>query len=46
MKPHALVAMPFGTKPDASGQRIDFNRVYADYIWLAMGGFIAESRTA
>ncbi len=45
MKPHALVAMP-GTKPDASGQLIDFNRVYADYIGLAMGGFIAESRTA
>ena len=36
MKPHAFVAMPFGTKPDASGQPIDFNRVYADYIKPAL----------
>lgn len=28
MKPHAFVAMPFGTKPDADGKDIDFNAVY------------------
>lgn len=32
MKPHAFIAMPFGSKPDASGQIIDFNRVYSEYI--------------
>jgi tetratricopeptide (TPR) repeat protein len=32
MKPHAFVAMPFGTKPDASGSDIDFNRVYSEYL--------------
>jgi tetratricopeptide (TPR) repeat protein len=32
MKPHAFVAMPFGTKPDADGKPIDFNRVYAEFI--------------
>ena len=32
MKPHAFIAMPFGSKPDASGQIIDFNRVYTEYI--------------
>jgi tetratricopeptide (TPR) repeat protein len=36
MKPHAFIAMPFGTKPDASGQNIDFNRVYAEYIKPAL----------
>ena len=32
MKPHAFIAMPFGSKPDASGQIINFNRVYTEYI--------------
>jgi tetratricopeptide (TPR) repeat protein len=37
MKPHAFVAMPFGTKPvgtepDNNGKLIDFNRVYSEYI--------------
>jgi tetratricopeptide (TPR) repeat protein len=35
-KPHAFVAMPFGTKPGADGQPIDFNRVYADFIKPAL----------
>ena len=36
MQPHAFVAMPFGTKPGADGQTIDFNRVYAEYIRPAL----------
>ena len=28
-RPHAFVAMPFGTKSGPDGQPIDFNRVYA-----------------
>ncbi|MBS0542365.1 MAG: DUF4071 domain-containing protein [Proteobacteria bacterium] len=36
MKPHAFVAMPFGTKPGPDGQPIDFNRVYDDYIAPAL----------
>ena len=36
MKPHAFIAMPFGSKPDASGQIIDFNRVYGEYIKPAL----------
>jgi hypothetical protein len=36
MKPHAFVAMPFGTKPGPDGQAIDFNRVYMDYIQPAL----------
>lgn len=32
MKPHAFVAMPFGTQPGHDGTPIDFNRVYTDYI--------------
>lgn len=35
-KPHAFVAMPFGTKPGADGQPIDFNRVYEDFIKPAL----------
>jgi tetratricopeptide (TPR) repeat protein len=45
-RPHAFVAMPFGTKPapkdadgkdpDASVQLIDFNRVYREYIQPAL----------
>ncbi len=30
MKPHAFIAMPFGTKPAPDGSTIDFNRVYAE----------------
>ncbi|MDH4052819.1 MAG: toll/interleukin-1 receptor domain-containing protein, partial [Rubrivivax sp.] len=36
MKPHAFVAMPFGSKPDAEGRAIDFNRVYAELIGPAL----------
>lgn len=36
MKLHAFVAMPFGTKPDAKGDMIDFNRVYKDLIKPAL----------
>lgn len=36
MKPHAFVAMPFGSKPGPDGQLIDFNRVYAEYIRPAL----------
>ena len=36
MKPHAFVAMPFGSKPGPDGQLIDFNRVYAEYIQPAL----------
>jgi hypothetical protein len=32
MKPHAFVAMPFGIRPGADGQPIDFDRVYTDYV--------------
>ena len=35
-KPHAFVAMPFGTKPGKDGQPIDFNRVYFHYIQPAL----------
>ena len=36
MKPHAFVAMPFGTKPGHDAEPIDFNRVYAEYIGPAL----------
>ena len=36
MKPHAFVAMPFGTKKSANGEEIDFNRVYDDLIYPAV----------
>ncbi len=36
MKPHAVVAMPFGSKPGHDGQLIDFNRVYTEYIRPAL----------
>ena len=29
---HAFIAMPFGSKPDRTGQLVDFNRVYTEYI--------------
>ena len=36
MKPHAFVAMPFGSKPGPDGQLIDFNLVYTEYIQPAL----------
>jgi tetratricopeptide (TPR) repeat protein len=36
MKPHAFVAMPFGSKLGPDGQLIDFNRVYMEYIEPAL----------
>ncbi|MDO9597924.1 MAG: tetratricopeptide repeat protein [Azoarcus sp.] len=36
MKPHAFVAMPFGTKAGHDAQPIAFNRVYSDYIEPAL----------
>ena len=32
IKPHAFVAMPFGTKKGSDGTPVDFNRIYAEYI--------------
>ncbi len=32
IRPHAFVAMPFGSKPGPDGQLIHFNRVYAELI--------------
>ncbi len=31
MQPHALVAMPFGSKLGADGQTIDFNRLVTNF---------------
>lgn len=36
MKPHAFVAMPFGTKRNPQGEAIDFNRVYAELLKPAL----------
>ena len=36
IRPHAFVAMPFGIKPRADGQPIDFNRVYREFIAPAL----------
>ncbi|SCY62160.1 protein of unknown function [Nitrosospira sp. Nl5] len=36
MKPHAFVAMPFGSKPGLDGRLIDFNSVYSAYIRPAL----------
>jgi hypothetical protein len=36
MKPHAFVAMPFGTKPDHEGKPVDFDRVFAELIRPAL----------
>lgn len=36
MKPHAFVAMPFGTKPGADGTPIHFNRVYDELLRPAL----------
>ena len=35
-RPHAFVAMPFGSKPGPDGKPIDFNRVYNEYIRPAL----------
>jgi tetratricopeptide (TPR) repeat protein len=36
MKPHAFVAMPFGTKPNHEGTMVNFDRVYAELIAPAL----------
>lgn len=36
MKPHAFVAMPYGTKPGHDGKPVDFDRVYAELIRPAL----------
>jgi len=36
MKLHAFVAMPFGSKPDAGGQIVDFNAIYAELLRPAL----------
>lgn len=36
IRPHAFVAMPFGVKPGADGQPIDFNRIYAELLAPAL----------
>lgn len=36
MKRHAFVAMPFGIKPDAGGNPIDFNRIYTTLLRPAL----------
>lgn len=36
MKPHAFVAMPFGTKPGPDGVPIDFNAVFKEYLQPAI----------
>jgi len=36
MKPHAFIAMPFGTKPGADGKPIDFNRIHDELLRPAL----------
>ncbi|MGK7909762.1 MAG: tetratricopeptide repeat-containing protein [Synechococcus sp.] len=36
MKPHVFVAMPFGQKDDSRGGKIDFDKVYQNYIEPAL----------
>ena len=43
IRPHAFVAMPFGIKPRADGQPIDFNRVYREFIAPALEAAGLES---
>jgi hypothetical protein len=43
IRPHAFVAMPFGTKPGADGKSIDFNRVHHEYIAPALDAAGLES---
>ena len=40
LKLHAFVAMPFGTKPDAAGNPVDFNAVYDDLILLLRAAIV------
>src|SRR6516225_7465171 len=35
-RPHAFVAMPFGSKPGPDGGQIDFNSVYDEYLRPAL----------
>jgi tetratricopeptide (TPR) repeat protein len=35
-RPHAFIAMPFGTKPGPDGKPVDFNRVYNEFIAPAL----------
>ncbi len=37
MKPHAFIAMPFGTKPGPGGHPNDFNCICVEYIKLTLG---------
>ena len=43
IRPHAFVAMPFGSKPGADGNLIDFNQVYAKLIAPALEAAGLES---
>ncbi len=43
MKLHAFVAMPFGTKQDAQGNKIDFDRIYGELIRPALEAAGLES---
>ena len=36
MKPHAFIAMPFGTKPGADGKDIHFNRIFDELLRPAL----------
>jgi tetratricopeptide (TPR) repeat protein len=36
IRPHAFVAMPFGSKPGSDGQMIDFNKVFKQYLAPAL----------
>jgi tetratricopeptide (TPR) repeat protein len=36
IRPHAFVAMPFGSKPGTDGQMIDFNKVFKQYLAPAL----------
>ncbi len=36
MKPHAFIAMPFGSKPGADGELIHFNRIHAELLQPAL----------
>jgi len=36
MKPHAFIAMPFGSKKDADGQTIEFNRIHDELLRPAL----------
>ena len=36
MKPHAFIAMPFGTKPGSDGKPLHFNRIHAELLKPAL----------